>query len=173
MNIDAAHRHLAHCTPSLPSRTRTRTPTANRASAIGRRKDLGGRHAQPESHLQVACVRWAKDRELLVVGSSGGAAYKYGGRTARAMKARGCEAGVPDLLILEPGADGSHGLAVELKIGRNEPSAEQVAWLARAERKGWRCAVVNEDDRGVSGPRARARGRHLNWGGAMMSRKSY
>ena len=86
-----------------------------------RRSDKGGRHKQPEAKLQVACVKWAREeRGLLVVGQAGGVAYLFGGRTANAFKAKGVEPGVPDLLILEAGADGTHGLAVELNIDDNE-----------------------------------------------------
>lgn len=47
-----------------------------------------------------------------------------------------------DLLVLEAGADGTHGLAVELKVGGNGLLDSQVAWLARAQLKGWRTEVV-------------------------------
>ena len=55
-----------------------------------------------------------------------------------AHKARGCRPGRADLLVLEAGADGTHGLAVELKVGGNGLLDSQVAWLARAQLKGWR-----------------------------------
>jgi hypothetical protein len=42
-----------------------------------------------------------------VDGSPGGAAFMKG-----AHKARGCRPGRADLLVLEAGADGTHGLAV-------------------------------------------------------------
>ena len=55
------------------------------------------------------------------------------------------------MLILEPGFDGTCGLAVELKWGRHHLTPEQmlsppqVAWLAKARKKKWRTAVVRED----------------------------
>jgi len=107
-----------------------------------RRKDKGRRHKQPESKLQVLCVNYAKQGGLLVVGSAAGAWYANGAMTAMAMKARGVESGSPDLLILEAGANGAHGLAIELKIGRNALSDLQRDWFARARVKGWRCEVV-------------------------------
>ena len=107
-----------------------------------RRTDLGKRHKQPESELQVACVAWADAEKLLVVGQAGGAAYLHGGRTAKALKAKGVKPGIPDLLILEPGADGTHGLAVELKIGNRGLSAHQCAWFEQAHAKNWRCEEV-------------------------------
>ena len=47
-----------------------------------------------------------------------------------------------DILILEGGVRGEHGLAVEFKSGDAQPDDTQAAWLARAEAKGWRCAVI-------------------------------
>ena len=90
----------------------------------------------------MACVRWARGQGLLVCGQAGGSAYLFGGRTANALKARGVEPGTPDLLVLEPGFSGMHGLAVELKIDDNDLSDAQRAWFTRARAKGWRCEVV-------------------------------
>ena len=59
-----------------------------------------------------------------------------------AHKARGCTPGRADILVLEPGGDGKHGLAVELKVGNNYLSNEQRRWLARATCKGWRTGVA-------------------------------
>ena len=112
------------------------------ALLAGRRCDLGKRHKQPESALQVACVCLAREQGLLVCGQAGGARYLNGGRTANAQKAKGVDPGIPDLLVLEPGGDGTHGLAVEFKVNGNKLSAEQRAWFARGRAKRWRCVVV-------------------------------
>ena len=48
---------------------------------------------------------------------------------------------MPDLIILQPGTDGSHGLLVEIKAPNGKPSAEQLAWLAVAKSRGYRGAV--------------------------------
>ena len=104
------------------------------------RSDKGGKHQSPESRLQVACVAWCDAKCILVDGSPGGAAYRSG-----AHKARGCNRpGRPDLFVLEPGGDGSHGLAVELKKGRNVVSEAQQAYLMRLKSIGWRVGVVRE-----------------------------
>ena len=102
-----------------------------------KRSDAGKEHDNPEMRLQVACVAWCDAADILVDGSPGGAAFMKG-----AHKARGCRPGRADLLVLEAGADGSHGLAVELNIGGNGLQCSQVAWLARARLKGWRTEVV-------------------------------
>ena len=105
------------------------------------RSDKGGNHKRPESGLQVACVAWCDANGILVDGSPGGSAFKTG-----AHKARGCNRpGRPDLLVLEPGGDGSHGLAVELKVNGNIVSEEQQAYLQRLKAKGWRVGVVRDE----------------------------
>ena len=111
-----------------------------------RRSDAGGRHKLPESKLQVACVAWANAQNLLVVGHAGGAAYLHGGRTANALKAKGVTPGIPDLLILEPGFDGTHSLAVELKIDGNGLSADQRAWFEKGRARQWRCVEARSLD---------------------------
>ena len=120
------------------------------ALLAGRRCDLGKRHKQPESALQVTCVRLAREQGLLVCGQAGGARYLNGGRTANAQKAKGVDPGIPDLLVLEPGADGTHGLAVEFKVGGNQLSAVQREWFVRGRAKRWRCAVVKSVEEFIS-----------------------
>ena len=102
-----------------------------------KRSDVGQKHKRPEAELQVKCVKWAEEQGLLVDGSPGGAAFRMG-----AHKARGCKPGRADLLIFEAGANGTHGLAIELKCGANKTSAAQDAWLARIAGKGWRVGVA-------------------------------
>ena len=91
-------------------------------------------------------MRWAQEeRGLLLVGNPGGALYANGPRTAAAMKARGCGAGAPDLLVLRRGIQGHICLAVEFKIGTNQPSALQRAWGDRAEKEGVKYVVVRSE----------------------------
>ena len=118
-----------------------------------KRSDAGKAHDNPETRLQVACVAWCDAADILVDGSPGGAAFMKS-----AHKARGCRPGRADLLVLEAGADGTHGLAVELKIGGNGLQSSQVAWLARARLKGWRTEVVRTLDEFCKVVRARIGG---------------
>jgi len=62
----------------------------------------------------MAIVRWANENDVFLVHPGAGAAYLNGAATAATMKAMGLTPGTADLLVLEPGADGSHCLAVEL-----------------------------------------------------------
>lgn len=55
---------------------------------------------------------------------------------AAKLKASGVRAGVPDISVAWP-AGGKHGLYVELKVGKNRPSAEQFEWMAKLTRAGY------------------------------------
>lgn len=48
--------------------------------------------------------------------------------TAARLKAAGVKSGVPDLCLPYP-CGGYHGLYIELKVGKNKPTANQNAWL--------------------------------------------
>jgi len=82
---------------------------------------------------------------------------------AMQLKAQGVKSGVPDILIPVPSArrmdDATRhvfdtqtqqlnattlpyfGLAIELKVGKNKQSEEQVRWQARFQQSGWRAVV--------------------------------
>lgn len=94
--------------------------------------------------MQAQCVTHARQLGLLVVGSAAGGWYRNGAATANAMKAIGVSPGAPDLLVL-CASPGANGLALELKIGKNEMSKQQEEWFAKARSVGWRCEVVRGD----------------------------
>lgn len=102
-----------------------------------RRSDNGRTHAQPEKDLQVACVRWAEENNLLVIGSPGGASFRNGGHSARIGRP-----GAPDILVIARGADGSTCLGVELKVGSHTCSPAQIAWHTHARAAGVRVVVA-------------------------------
>lgn len=56
-------------------------------------------------------------------------------------KRQGMKAGVPDILIFEP-TKTYHGLAIELKVGKNKPTERQQEWLDDLKARGWRTEVV-------------------------------
>ena len=97
----------------------------------------------PEKDMQMAIVRWANENDVLLVHPGAGAAYLNGAATAATMKAMGLTPGTADLLVLEPGADGAHCLAVELKVPGKTLTPVQTEWHARATAKGLRCGVVH------------------------------
>lgn len=60
--------------------------------------------------------------------------------TASRMVAEGARKGVLD--VFWPLAlGGYHGLYIEMKYGKNKPDDQQIAFMAYAERHGYRCAV--------------------------------
>lgn len=52
------------------------------------------------------------------------------------LKAMGVRKGFPDLTLWLP-RGGFNGLAIELKVGRNRPTIEQLAWLDHMASVGW------------------------------------
>ena len=122
------------------------------------RKDLGGTHAQPESHFRVLCYELTESdpefKDVCFYGTFNGALLHGGGFAGNKMKAEGCTPGFPDSLIFNRGTDGSVGLAIEFKVEyeyeykgkikrkKNKLSDDQEAWFAKLRGFGWRCEVV-------------------------------
>ena len=99
---------------------------------------------QPEHLAQAALFRWAgyqtkrlPELALLFSIPNGGLRNKV---TAAKLKASGVKPGVPDICL--PVARGEyHGLWIEMKAGRNKPTAPQVQWHMRLSQQGHRVAV--------------------------------
>lgn len=60
--------------------------------------------------------------------------------TGKRLKDEGVKAGVPDIILPVP-RGAYHGLFIELKAGKNRPTAEQRGWLEALEGQGYRAAV--------------------------------
>lgn len=91
---------------------------------------------------QVALIRWARlsgvsELDLLFAIPNGGWRHP---KTAKQLKAEGASAGIPDL-FLPVARDGYHGLWIELKVGRNQPSVDQQAWIEALRAQGYRAEV--------------------------------
>jgi len=56
------------------------------------------------------------------------------------LKAKGVKSGVPDCLILKTNTI-YNGLAIELKIKPNKPTAKQIEWLDKLTNEGWKTAI--------------------------------
>ena len=83
-------------------------------------------------------------------------------RTGAHLKAKGMKAGCPDCLIFQPFPDPGdnesdrdlnevrgywmNGLAIELKVGKNKPSASQEEWAGKLRGCGWRVETLRSVD---------------------------
>ena len=98
--------------------------------------------AQEQSDLiewAESCVRLKIHPELALI-----YAIPNGGsrdiREAKNLKRQGVKAGVPDLCLPVP-KGAYHGLYIEMKVGRNKPSAKQKEWLAALGGNGYAVCV--------------------------------
>jgi len=99
-----------------------------------------------EDAHQSALIAWSESSEavnkypmlkwLFAVPNGG----KRSGSTAALMKRTGVKSGVLDLILLYP-SNRYHGLAIELKYGRNKPTKEQQDFIWHHEPLGYRCVV--------------------------------
>lgn len=97
-----------------------------------------------ESEEQCALFQWAEmmsrrysELSLLYHIPNGGARSKG---TAGRLKAEGVKSGVPDICL--PVARGRfHGLYIEMKVGKNKPTANQIQWLEALEGQGYQAKV--------------------------------
>lgn len=101
---------------------------------------VNGQWMGTEAEEQMMIFRWAKYMEqkkpelkLLHHVPNGG---KRDIGTAKKMKLEGVKAGVPDI-VLPVSRGGYHGLYIELKVGKNKPTAEQLKWLEALEKEGY------------------------------------
>ena len=56
------------------------------------------------------------------------------------LKRAGLKKGVPDVM-LPVARKGYHGLAIEMKAGKNKPTEDQKKWLTGLAKEGWLCYV--------------------------------
>jgi len=101
------------------------------------------RHLEHEE--QVALFQWAAYNEtatpelvMLYANPLGG---KRPPRTAARMKREGAKAGIPDITLPVPCGE-YHGLYLEMKAGKNKPTAAQQWWLDELARQGYATYVA-------------------------------
>lgn len=101
--------------------------------------ETGSEHAE-----QVALFAWAEDNVERLPALALMFAIPNGGHrhvsVAAKLKMEGVKAGVPDLMLPWP-AHGRHGLFIEMKYGKNQPSNSQQLWLQRLEMAGYATAI--------------------------------
>lgn len=97
-----------------------------------------------ESTEQQALFEWAEfaakktpELKLMYAVPNGG---KRPSSTAARLKKEGVKPGVPDICLPVPRGR-YHGLYIEMKFGRNTPSAEQKEWLHRLQEQGYKVDV--------------------------------
>lgn len=102
-----------------------------------------------EHRLQCACVRWFRYQYpqlylLLFAVPNGGARDAV---TGARLKAEGVVAGIADLILLTPSADGSaHSLCLELKTASGRQSDSQREFQAAAAAAGNRYVIIRSLD---------------------------
>jgi hypothetical protein len=110
-------------------------------------------------HLeQCTVIEWARLNEerypalkLLFAVPNGGQRHKA---VAVKLKNEGVKSGVPDLILPvhhESGFiwDEYHGLAIEMKDGKNKPTENQQWWLNELSRQGWYTMVCKSADEAI------------------------
>jgi hypothetical protein len=98
-----------------------------------------------EYQLQKAVCKYLDLKNVLYCGSMGGQYQKFHSQRNKA-KATGYKRGFPDIFIYEPRGK-FHGLAIELKVGYNKPSKDQLKWFDKLEERGYySCIAWSLDD---------------------------
>ncbi len=119
----------------------------------------------PEHDEQVKVFEWAeimsnKIPELkLLMAIPNGASYGGGGgrwNIAKRMKEEGVRSGVPDIFLPVVKERGMHspdvesGLWIEMKVGKNKPSEQQMWWLKELELQGYRAMVCYSAEEAIA-----------------------
>jgi hypothetical protein len=100
-----------------------------------------------ESKIQKSCVRWLRERGVLVQHLKQGSKSYNARRNDYEM---GCTLGAADIVIFDrvcvPGTTSANGfnraLAVEFKTLTGKQSDDQKRWQAAVERRGWAYRIV-------------------------------
>ena len=107
-----------------------------------------------EYQLQKAVCKYLDLQGYLYCASMGGQYQKYHSQRNRA-KATGLKRGIPDLIIYEPANKYEsdelwHGLAIELKVGYNRATKEQLYWRDELNKRGYISEICYTLDETIS-----------------------
>ena len=91
--------------------------------------------------LQKAICKYLDLKRVLYCGSMGG---QYNPHFSQRIKAKqsGYKKGFPDLFLYEPKGI-YNGLAIELKVGKNKATKDQLKWLEELNKRGYKAYVCN------------------------------
>ncbi len=97
-----------------------------------------------EYQLQKAICKYLDLQNILFCGSMGGQYQVFRSQRIKA-KMTGYKKGFPDIFIYEP-VGKYHGLAIELKVGYNKPTKEQIEWCNKLNQKGYLAKICTGID---------------------------
>jgi|TARA_R100001015_G_C4625922_1_gene184666 hypothetical protein len=101
-----------------------------------------------EYELQKAVCKYLDLQGYLYCGSMGGNYQPHVSVRMRAKKS-GYKRGFPDLFIYEP-VGKFHGLAIELKVGKNRATKEQLKWRDELNKRGYVAEICHGLDNAIS-----------------------
>lgn len=96
-------------------------------------------------YLDLLGVLWchvANERKTDIKTNKKGQTFSLSGKK---LKDKGQKKGVPDCLIFEA-RKGYAGFAIELKVGKNKPSEDQIFWLNALRARNWKVLVTKSLD---------------------------
>ena len=100
---------------------------------------------KPEDRLQIAVMDYLRYQYPNVLAIHVANERATSPMQGALLKRKGVTAGVPDVLIFEPKIEPYwleyYGLAIELKVGKNKPTARQVEMLERFKMAAWNAHV--------------------------------
>jgi hypothetical protein len=101
-----------------------------------------------EYQLQKAVCKYLDLSNILYCGSMGGQYQAFKSQRIKA-KQTGYKRGFPDLFIYESRGK-YHGLAIELKVGYNKPTKEQLIWIKELIDRGYMAKVCKGIDETIN-----------------------
>jgi hypothetical protein len=125
-----------------------------------------------ESYEQRAFFQWARLHPL----ARKAFAVPNGGKRSRLqgaiLKAEGVTAGEADILLLHP-ASNAHGLVIEMKVGDNNLTDDQEAFLQTCAADGYACLVAWGAECAILWTQAYLRGSAVLCGGQVVLAKGF
>ena len=100
-----------------------------------------------EYELQKAICKYLDLKGVLYCASMGGQYQPHFSQRIKAKKS-GYKKGFPDLFIYEP-IGKFNGLAIELKVGKNRATKDQLKWQKELNDRGYRAEVCNGLDEAI------------------------